>query len=114
METTTITASLFRPLEDNADRFVGKLKIDRYCALNFMCLCPFSEDVKILNWLFEATNAPGELLCEEQAWIAGVLYEAKEYSISVGDVIQLGDCFYLCKPIGWEKVENFQTSYDLN
>jgi hypothetical protein len=114
METTTITASLFRPFDDNVDRFSGKLEIERYRALNFKCECPFDEDQKILNWLFEATNAPNELLCEEQAWIVGVFYQAKECSISVGDVIQLNDRFYACKPIGWEKIENFQTSYNLD
>ena len=116
---TTITASLFRPFDDNTDhgaanRFTGKLEIDRYRALNFKCVCPFWEDLQILNWLFEATNGPSELLSEEQAWIASTFYKAKEYSISVGDVIQLNENFYLCKPIGWKKIENFQTSYDLN
>ena len=26
-------------------------------------------------------------------------------SMSVGDAVQLGDDFYVCKPVGWEKIQ---------
>jgi len=113
MQDTNITVCLFRPFNSN-NRWTAEIEIDRYRVLYFKCVCPFSEDAKIIEWLFEATNIPSELLNEEQAWIVSVFNKAKAYSISVGDVIQIGSNFYLCKPDGWEKIENFQTSYDLN
>lgn len=111
---TTITTTLFRPFSSNRDRFSGKLEISRYRALNFKCIVPFSDDRDILEWLFEATNAPVEVLHGDQPWVFEVFYKAKEYSISVGDVIQLDDRYYLCKGIGWEKIDNFQENYSLD
>lgn len=111
---TTITASLFRSTADDAVLFTDAIEIDRDRVLNFKFLSPVAEDLQVLDWLFAATNAPDELLCDEQRWVCKSFYEAKEYAISVGDVIQLGKNFYMCAKIGWVKVENFQTSYDLN
>lgn len=108
---TTITTTLFRPFETET-RFVEDREVNRYRALNFRCVAPVSDETAILEWLFAATNAPNELLDAEQAWIVGVFYNAHEYSISVGDVLQVNDCFYLCKNCGWEKLENFIETYE--
>lgn len=110
--TTTITASLFRPIGD--DRFNENLEVSRYRALNFIVGSPFSEDLEVLEWIFAATNAPTDFLDEEQQFIFKAFYEAKECSLSVGDVIQLGENFYLCKNVGWEKIENYQSTVDLD
>jgi hypothetical protein len=111
METTTINTSLFRA-ENESELFSDKVEISRRRALNFKCGAPFNNDIDILEWLFAATNALHEILDEEQRWIFTVFYKAKECSISVGDVIQINDNFYICKNAGWEKIENFQVYYD--
>ena len=111
METTTINTVLFRP-EDESELFKDKIEINRRRALNFICCAPFKNDMDILEWLFASTNAPHETLDEEQLWILTVFYNAKECSISGGDVIQLNGESYICKNTGWEKIENFQVYYD--
>lgn len=111
---TPITATLFRPFSSNRDCFSGKLEISRYRALNFKCVAPFSDDHDILEWLFKATNAPDSLLDVEQKWILNVFRNHQLHAISVGDVIQIEESFYLCARYGWTKVDNFQETYDLD
>lgn len=109
---TSITVTLFRPFASNHDRFSETIEMPRYRALNFRCVAPHSEIMSILSWLYAATNDRPSNRDGEQKWICGVFNNAEEYSISVGDVIQVDDSFYMCGAIGWKKIENFRTNFD--
>jgi hypothetical protein len=51
---------------------------------------------------YKITNAPEEILNEFEKHIAGRFREAKTMSLSVGDVVRVGDQMeYLCASEGW-------------
>jgi hypothetical protein len=59
----------------------------------------------MLEWLFEATNAPESFLDAEQMFVRQTFADAKLYALSRGDVVGINDTLYKCKMVGWEKVE---------
>jgi hypothetical protein len=93
--TVSIYRSLSNPFANDAS--------DRQRHVTFKC-CPETSDV--LEWLFEATNAPESFLNEEQLFVRKVFADASMHSLCNGDVVSVNDTFYKCKPIGWEKVKN--------
>lgn len=99
----TTNISLFRSINN---RFVDNAD-DRQRMINLRVSKPENvNDVDdLLEWIFEATNAPDQLLDDEQRFIRKSFFDAKQYSISRGDVLLVNDELYKCKMVGWEKVE---------
>jgi hypothetical protein len=69
------------------------------------------------EWVFHATNAPTELLDSEQEWFVTSYRAAVDFarSVSVGDMVQVGEEFFRCEPNGWLKVAylgSFDSSMD--
>ncbi len=55
--------------------------------------------------LFHITNAPEEMLNERQLPIARDIYSKRIYSISVSDVVQIDNEYFLCNSVGWTKLK---------
>ena len=63
----------------------------------------FAEEVAEL--VFHITNAPEEMLSEEEVLIARAFSAPGNYSLSTGDVVEVdGECF-LCESFGWRKID---------
>lgn len=60
-----------------------------------------TEFGKIFSMLNRDDNPMGTP--EHQQWIRD--HGVHHTSMSVGDVVQLSDCYYLCKDIGWEEIK---------
>jgi hypothetical protein len=104
MTTTDITSavatvSLYRSLNH---RFVDDAD-DRQRHITFRCMR--ADDM--LEWLFEATNAPESFLDAEQLFVRQTFADAKLHSLSRGDVVEIDGTFYKCKMVGWEEVPHF-------
>ena len=109
MTTTDITSavatvSLYRSLNN---RFVDDAD-DRQRHITFRCMR--ADDM--LEWLFEATNAPESFLDAEQMFVRQTFADAKLHSLSRGDVIGINGTFYKCKMVGWEKVPHFNDTIE--
>jgi len=110
----TFSFSLFRPLH-RKDRFQPKVEVTRRLAMNMRFVIEDTTDeTRACEYLFDATNASADALDSEQRWIAERFICMQEHSISVGDVLIINNSAYLCKNIGWEKIENFIANYDEN
>ena len=108
----TINFTLFRALS-NKDLFQQKVEVTRRRALNLRFSFEATDDeTRACEYVFEATNAPRSILDIEQRWIGGRFADAREHSVSVGDVLMINGTAYMCKSAGWEKIENFTANYD--
>jgi hypothetical protein len=102
----TINFSLFRALS-NKDLFQPKVDVTRRLALNLRFSFKETDDeTRVCEYVFEATNAPRSILDSEQCWIGGRFADACEHSVCVGDVLMINGTAYMCKRIGWEKIED--------
>jgi hypothetical protein len=108
----TINFSLFRALS-NKDLFQQKAEVTRRLALNLRFSVDETDDeTRACEYVFEATNAPREILDIEQCWIGDRFADAREHSVSVGDVLMINNTAYMCKSAGWEKIENFTANHN--
>ena len=109
MTTTDITSavatvSLYRSLNN---RFVDDAD-DRQRHITFRCMR--ADDM--LEWLFEATNAPESFLDSEQMFVRQTFADAKLHSLSRGDVVGINGELYKCKMVGWERVSHFNDTLE--
>jgi hypothetical protein len=111
METTSITAVLFRQTSKEG-RFSDTVEVDRCRMLNFKFCVEQPQVWAVLNFIFAATNAPDDFLTEEHRWIRQCFASAGLYSVSVGDVIQLDDRYFICCNFEWKEINNFQETYN--
>jgi len=57
----------------------------------------------IAEKLFHIFNAPEEMLNEYEQVLVGDFRKDGNYSLSVGDVVQVDDTYYLCESFGWKE-----------
>ena len=62
---------------------------------------------EICERAFHMFNAPMELLNEEDGMIAVAYRTEKLRSLSVGDIVEVDGERWLCRPIGWQKEEEY-------
>ena len=98
------TVSLYRSLNH---RFVDDAD-DRQRHITFRCMR--ADDM--LEWLFDATNAPDRYLDSEQMFVRQTFADAKLHSLSRGDVVEIDGTFYKCKMVGWEEVPHFNDTLE--
>lgn len=71
-------------------------------------MCPVftfakKDDKNILDYCFHVFNAPEEYLeTKEERRIAETYRANRLRSLSVGDVIQVRNRFWTCRPVGWD------------
>ena len=63
----------------------------------------FGEQVAEL--VFHITNAPEEMLSEEELKVANAFRAKDNYSLSTGDVVEVDGDYFLCESFGWKQVE---------
>lgn len=63
----------------------------------------FAEEVAEL--VFHITNAPKELLSEEELKCALAFRDKGNYSLSTGDIVEVDGEHFLCESVGWKKVD---------
>jgi len=61
-----------------------------------------ADDKSILDWCFHVFNAPEEYLDKEDRKVAERYRANRLRSLSVGDVVQVGNRFWTCRSIGWD------------
>lgn len=102
--TAVATVSLYRSLNN---RFVDDAD-DRQRHITFRCMR--ADDM--LEWLFEATNAPEKFLDAEQMFVRQTFADAGLYALSRGDVVGIDGTLYKCKMVGWEEVPCFNDTLE--
>jgi hypothetical protein len=70
-------------------------------------MCPvftfaWADDKDVLDYCFHVFNAPEEYLEKEDRKLAERYRANRLRSLSVGDVVQVGDRFWTCRAIGWD------------
>ena len=85
-----------------ADEFVTRKTIFEY-KLPTIKKERFAEEVAEL--VFHITNAPEEMLSEEELEVAKAFRDKGNYSLSTGDIVEVDGDMFLCESIGWKKVD---------
>jgi len=63
----------------------------------------FGEEAAEL--VFHITNAPEEMLSEEELEVAKAFRDKGNYSLSTGDIVEVDGEMFLCESFGWKKVD---------
>lgn len=61
-----------------------------------------NDDEQITDYCFHVFNAPEDYLDKDERKLADRYRVNRLRSLSVGDVIQVGNKFWACKSVGWE------------
>ena len=85
-----------------ADEFVTRETIFEY-DLPTIKKERFAEEVAEL--VFHITNAPEEMLSEQELECASAFRNKKNYSLSTGDIVEVDGDHFLCESVGWKKVD---------
>ena len=85
-----------------ADEFVTREIIFEY-ELPTIKKERFAEEVAEL--VFHITNAPEEMLSEEELRVVKAFRGKGNYSLSTGDIVEVDGDMFLCESIGWRKVD---------
>ena len=85
-----------------ADEFVTRKTIFEY-DLPTIKKERFAEEAAEL--VFHITNAPEEMLSEEELEVAKAFRDEGNYSLSTGDIVEVDGDMFLCESIGWKKVD---------
>ena len=60
--------------------------------------------------VFHITNAPEELLSEEELKVANAFRAKDNYSLSTGDVVEVDGDYFLCEPAGWRQIDDIKAA----
>jgi hypothetical protein len=60
---------------------------------------------EIAELVFHMTNAPKEMLSEQELKFASAFRDKGNYSLSTGDIVEVDGEHFLCESIGWRKVD---------
>jgi hypothetical protein len=85
-----------------ADEFVTRNVIFEY-ELPTIKKERFAEEAAEL--VFHITNAPEEMLSEEELEVAKAFRAKGNYSLSTGDIVEVDGEMFLCESFGWKKVD---------
>ena len=54
--------------------------------------------------MFHITNAPEEMLSEQELEVAKAFRDGDNYSMSTGDVVEVDGEMFLCESFGWKRI----------
>jgi hypothetical protein len=86
-----------------ADEFVTRRGIFEH---NLSKVNNEQSGMEIAERVFHILNAPEDMLLEEEVEMAHYFRAQGNYSLSTGDIVKVDDEHFLCKSVGWKKIEN--------
>ncbi len=90
------------------DQFAGDIDENTprepiYHLSSYHCVVDGLKGEKAAEKMFHILNAPEEVLSDSERVIADDFRSKDNYSLSVGDVVEVDDEHFLCESFGWKK-----------